>query len=62
MKQVENILLPVYKEEEEKEGIKEFLLILRKYVFNKVVRIFILLRNMQLKRKEMMKETVDERG
>lgn len=58
MKQVESVLLSVYEEEGEKEGIKEFLLILRNYIFNKVVRIFILLR----KKKEMMKESVDERG
>lgn len=51
MKQVERVLLSVYKEEGEEEGIKEFLLILRNYIFNKVVKVFILLRNPRQKRK-----------
>lgn len=51
VKQVESVLISVYKEKGEKESIKEFFLILRNYVFNKVVRIYILLRNIQEKGK-----------
>lgn len=65
VRQVESILLSVYKEEGEKGCIKEFLLILRNYILNTVVSFFILLRNpweKKKKEKEVMKESVDERG